>query len=225
MTGTDPNGRVSSSIYTCNNWTTTTGSTELQLGSSMAGPLMWSAANDRSCSTYTYSVLCMMRQFTTGTTAATFPGKRVWLSNTLYAVSATNSPDAICTNDRPSGVATGRALITRTTSTAASLLGAMQMYVRPDGQEVGTGAEIIAGQARGGIWEFGNGSYPTTYLGAWTGSPGLDQLGSVASTCNNWTDPNQTAGLSGSVLGARTYFWASGPGPCNSQHNLFCYEP
>lgn len=228
ITGTSADG-TTATTQNCNNWTSTNGSDKLLPGNSMGGPHSWTSGAEGSCSTTTtFRVLCMMRQLTTAPTVVTFPGKRVWLSNNPLTVSVTSSPDAVCNADRPSGVAIGKALLSRTTSTAASLIRATQMYVRPDGQEVGTGAEIIGFQTRGGIWQLGNGSYLSANSRAWTGAAALDQLGTAASTCKDWTDPKQT-GTNGFAELSRNSFWNFTNQLCNatdsSQPRLYCYEP
>lgn len=223
ITGTLVNGTVAAAH--CNNWT---GSGTAQLGNGMGGPGAWSDGGTGSCAAGGYRVLCMMRSYVSAPAAAdTFMGKKVWVSNAAYQPDPVANPDTTCNADKPAGVAMGRALVTRSTSTAASLLTAGTMYVRPDGQEVGTGAEIIAGNARGGIWQAGNGTYWTGR--AWTGSPQIDQLGQFNSTCGDWTVPNTTARYT--IVAFARRFWGSNlpiTGCDNvgaSGPRLMCYEP
>jgi hypothetical protein len=228
FTGTLPDGTQSGE--SCNNWAGTSADRVL-LGNSMAGPTSWTRWLSNSPCNTTRAVVCMMRQFTTGTTFATFPGKHVWLTNHPFVVGGTSTPDEACVADRPTGVATGRALISYTTAAAASLLDPNQMYVRPDGQEVGTGAEIIAGQARGGIWQLGSGAYPGTFEHSlvWTGSTSPSQRGSIASTCHDWTDASLPDGQSGDARDARSRAWRSTTLSCSQtgllQPLLYCVEP
>jgi hypothetical protein len=192
----------------------------------MGGPNLWSSSTSTACSAVPRNLLCVMRVFTTAPIVATFSGKRVWLSGASFTVAAGANPDAVCNTDRPVGVVAGRALIARTTSTAASLLNMTQMYVRPDGQEVGTGLELSAGQTRNGIWQQSDGTYITDNRSAWTGSTALDRLGTIASTCGNWVDSSQTAGIFGTSTSARAAFWSFFvPLPCNQTGmHLYCYE-
>lgn len=226
MTGTREDGTVTAGA-TCANWTST-GGTTMTTGNGMGGPTYWSAGLSTGCTAATYHVLCLMKTSASGPGAPpTTVGKRLWLSNAAYAPDPLGDPDAVCNADRPVGVAMGRALIARAASTAASKLTAASLYVRPDGQEVGTGAEIVAGEARGGIWQSGNGSYWSGQ--AWTGSSTIDALGVFTSTCGDWTVGSTTGRYTLPQLARR--FWgqtlpvivcnnipASGP-------RLQCYEP
>ncbi len=224
LTGTRSDGSTAGTQH-CSNWTVDTGS-GLLMGVSMSGPSAWTGDTGTSC-VFDQPVMCLMRTVTTGPTPATFDGKRVWLTNGAYPVGGAVTPDAACNADRPAGVLMGRALISRTTATAASLLTAGQMYVRPDGQEVGTGAEISANLARSGIWQLGNGSYVPASQRTWTGSLSPSQLGTPATTGNDWTSVAGTGqfGLSGR---ARSFAWSQGNATCNAgviTYRLYCYEP
>ena len=226
MTGTNFDGSASSN---CLGWTSTSGTDQMLMGISMSGGTSWTAGAGYSCNAGGQRIMCLMKQFNNGVTAATFSGKKVWISNAAYSPSANGNPDTTCNADRPATAASGRALISRTTSTAASLLTANQMYVRPDGQEVGTGAEIAAGQGRGGIWQAGNGTYPISNMRVWTGSTGPTQLGTVASTCGNWVDSSQNTAIVGYAESSRGNSWNLTTQSCNTlgglSARLYCYEP
>lgn len=214
----------------CQDWTVNTGDGFLA-GNPMGGPELWTRDSGLGGCTGTYRLICMQNTFTAGAAAPSFAGKRVWLTNAPHAVSSSLPPDTACFNSRPSGVTSGRALISTTTISAASLLVAAQMYIRSDGQEVGTGTEIGAGINRAGIWQAGDGSYPLVNSFAWTGSATIGATGSVGNTCNNWTDPAQTIGQYGFTGRSRHLFWAIGQLACNTPTTnfnaprLYCYEP
>ena len=227
FTGTNPNGSTAST-NNCTNWTVNAGAGGL-VGQVFGGPEAWTAGAGINCANSTYPVLCMMRTFTNGVAASTFTGKKVWMSNAPHLISAASSPDTTCNTDKPAGVTIGKALIARTASTAASALTAAQMYVRPDGQEVGTGAELAAGVPRAGIWQLGNGSYATTQT-AWTGSLTIGQVGDATSTCTDWTNSQGAAGRIGLVNRARYAAWNFSTVACNTPVGsgapyLYCYEP
>jgi hypothetical protein len=184
MTGTNADGTVATGAH-CSSWTSNAGNLSMTAGNGMGGPTLWASGQTSSCSA-SYRVLCMMKSYVAGPAQATSSmGNKMWLTNSAYQPSVTGDPDASCAADKPVGVAGGRALVARTGATAASLLAAGTMYVRPDGQEVGTGAEIVAGLARGGVWQQGNGAYWSGQ--AWTGSSMIDQLGTVNTNCGDWT--------------------------------------
>ena len=197
------------------------------LGNAMGGPTFWGSGTTGPCNP-TYRVLCLMKSNVAGPGAPPASmGKRMWLTNSAYGPSVTGDVDALCNSERPVGVAMGRALVARTTATAASLLGAATLYVRPDGQEIGTGAELIAERARGGAWQQANGTYWSGQ--AWTGSATIDALGQVSSSCGDWVIANASGrctlpGLAGSFWGQTlpvivcNNIPASGP-------RLMCFEP
>ena len=223
LTGTNADGTTAAAH--CSSWT---GSGTFAIGNGMGGPGVWSNGGSASCAAGGFRVLCMMKSYVGAPPGVdTTMGKKVWLSNAVYQPDPTGNPDTVCNNDRPAGVAMGRALVSRTTASAASLLNAATMYVRPDGQEVGTGAEILADQARSGIWQSGNGTY---WPGpAWTGSATIDQAGTFTSTCGDWTVSATTGRYTIPAFGRRNWgtnlpilgcsnVGANGP-------RLMCYEP
>lgn len=225
MTGTRQDGTAVAGS-SCTNWTGAGAS--VTIGNAMGGPTLWSAGQTGSCAAGTYHVLCLMKTSQAGPGAPpTSMGKRLWLSNAVYGPSPTGDPEAVCNADRPAGVASGRALIARTTASAASLLTAGTLYVRPDGQEIGTGAEIVAGLARGGIWQSGNGTY---WSGpAWAGSAMISDLGTFSSTCGDWTVPTTTGRFT--LPGLARSMWNPNLSAmvCNnvpvSGPRLQCFEP
>ena len=225
LTGTREDGSATAAGH-CSNWTST-GGASLMTGNSMGGPTVWSASGLAGCSAATYHLLCMMKSYVGGPVPTTFMGKKLWLSNSAYAPSPTANPDTLCNNERPAGVAMGRALIARTTGAASTLLTAATMYVRPDGQEIGTGAEIVAGATRSGIWQSANLSYWSGQ--AWTGSATIDTAGITTSTCDNWVESATTGRFT--IPGFARRMWGTNLPViiCNNipatGPRLHCYEP
>jgi hypothetical protein len=72
-----------------------------------------------------------------------FPGKRIWVTNSAF-VPGSMSPDQKCQSERPLGVTAGVALLAYTDRPASAVLDLAASYVQPDGQLVGTGAELLA---------------------------------------------------------------------------------
>ena len=225
LTGTREDGSAAAA-GTCSNWTST-GGANLMTGNGMGGPTVWSAAGPTACSAATYHLLCVMKSYVGGPVSTTFMGKKLWLSNSAYAPAPTANPDTLCNNERPAGVALGRALVSRTNAAASTLLTAATMYVRPDGQEIGTGAEIVAGTARGGIWQSANLAYWSGQ--AWTGSATIDTAGITSSTCDNWVEGASTGRFA--IPGFARRVWGSNLPVivCNNipatGPRLHCYEP
>lgn len=222
LTGTNEDGTTSAN-QNCSNWTTTAGTANIMTGASMGGPSFWSGNSSRLCSAQTYRVLCMMKTSSAVPMVTTLTGKKMWLSSTTYTVAAGGNPDNVCNAVRPAGVASGRALIARTTASAASLLTAAQLYVRPDGQEIGTGAEFVANTHNGGVWQAADGTYLQPEL-AWIGSSIIGNPGTAATTCNNWVDSAGTGAVNFPQFLRR---WGIGISAqaCATARRVYCYEP
>jgi len=228
MTGTSHDGTTAIN-NNCLNWTTNANTSGWLAGAVYGGPAGWSAGAGQNCANGNYPLLCMMKVSSVIPTPMVYAGKKVWMTNGPFVMPSPTTVDAMCNTDRPTGVNTGRALIARTTATAASLVTANQMYVRPDGQEVGTGAELAAGLWRAGIWQLGNGNYAVN-LKAWTGSGAMSQLGTAATTCGDWADATGLAGRAALVYPNRNNWWSWAGLACNTTAAngapyLYCYEP
>ena len=123
---------------------------------------------------------------------------------------AGGSPDALCQSTRPSGVTTAQAMIALTTRAARSVIDTTQNYVRPDGTLVGTGSLLVGlGDLQSGIWQGSNGAYHATELSVWTGQMDLSTVGTLATTCGNWTDPTGSGAITGAFTFAETPLWWS----------------
>jgi hypothetical protein len=203
----------------CGNWSRTTGM--VIIGYAAEGSYGWTGSQSFECKPR--AIVCMGKSKTATVTPVVSTGKRIWITNTPWAVGA-GSPDAKCLADRPAGVTTGVALLSTTRKAGATVLDANATYVRVDGTRVGTGAQLIAGQdLESGIWQAGNGTYPRVYQ-AWTGSYQPTSPGTTASTCADWTDPMlKTAELG--VVGTTIFNWWSGYSTdCGYPSALYCVE-
>ncbi|HVV81768.1 MAG TPA: choice-of-anchor D domain-containing protein [Kofleriaceae bacterium] len=226
LTGTNADGTTAAGS-TCANWTAVGGGS-FTVGNGMGGPTFWTSGQTTPCSGNTYHILCMMKTSVAGPGAPnTFAGKKIWLSNAAYGPSPTGDVDAVCNADKPAGAASGRALLARTTGPASNLLTAGTMYVRPDGQEVGTGAELVAGLPRAGIWESSNGTYWSGK--AWTGSSTIDAVGAFDSTCGDWTVAASSGRVTFPQLARQLWGQTVPVIVCNNipadGPRLMCYEP
>jgi hypothetical protein len=134
--------------------------------------------------------------------------KKIVLSNTTFTPNFVQPVDARCVTDAGAGYV---ALIGKIGSSLNSLLVPGTTYVRPDGVIIGTGAELAAvaqnTPTRSGIFQRANGNYmdinKSTVAGgvAWIGPGSTSAAGTMANTCNNWTD---TAGGPGVGIGNPT---------------------
>jgi hypothetical protein len=120
------------------------------------------------------------------------------------------------------------------------VLDAASDYVRPDGQIVGTGQQLIdAGSEASwtgvfrsgrviqtGIWQASDGSYaPGDVPLAWSGAQDLSSPATPATNCNDWSATTGT-GLGGMFQLAQREFWVGGAaGACSTPAHLYCVEP
>lgn len=212
MTGTNSDGTLTSlatppTMATCQNWTVATNQSFFAGSGSLDGAGGWLSISAGEPCNVGGHVLCMGHTKNSAVSALVSSGKFIWLSTTLFTPGTSLTPDAACQASRPGGVTASAALIATTTRSAATVLDMSASYVRPDGTFVATGAQMAATPAASatatpdpiltsGVWQFGDGTYLQPQGGSiqftWTGQTTLTSLGTVASTCGNWTDPNQT---------------------------------
>jgi len=229
-TGTNPDGTANINSD-CNNWTSVSNSLGAVGGTADGGPNEWSGSISVVCG-QAVSLICMgITKTATVTVPAPGTGRKIWLSNTLFTPSTSTTPDLACQTGRPAGVTSGAALIATTMSTTAdTVLVPATSYYRHDGAFVGTGNDLIAAgnssftQLSTGIWQTGDGKYPVDST-AWTGSSAIQTVGTLATTCGNWTDPNQFGDF-GSFLATLDNFWISSvaPAPCSNALRLYCVQ-
>ncbi len=223
LTGSNGDGTLS--IFNCANWTTTTGvaaAGAAMWGSSAGGP-GWLTGVSGTCQV-DQSLICMGKTRTNAVTPIVQSGKKIWQSP-AYAVGSV-TPDAQCQLNRPAGVTAAAAFVSFTNRPAASVLSPTAIYVRPDGTQVGTGAQLAAGgDLDSGIWQLGTGEYSSAVI--WTGSTMPTALGTAASTCANWTSPSSTTEgqLGWSPYDTNLKWWSGGVSACSSQYFLYCVEP
>jgi hypothetical protein len=221
MIGANPDGTTNSN---CEDWTSNSEDALMFGGSTTAGPFTWAIYLAGYYCAQSWPVLCMGVTHPAAVALPVTAGRRIWLTNAPHTVGSM-TPDEHCQLDRPAGVGTGSALVAYTGRAAADQLDPNATYVRPDGQAVGTGAEIAAGRLRTGIWQRGNGDYPSgdDGIASWTGSSRATDLGTADSTCDDWTNPDGRA-TSGVFAQTNVDFWSSGDSPCREIAHLYCVE-
>jgi hypothetical protein len=225
MTGTSADG--STDVH-CDSWAANSTSTA-SFGLQSAGPGSWVARGRAACDAE-YHLICMGRSRTAALVLPTSSGKRIWLTNTGYEVGGPLTPDAKCLSERPGGVAGALALIAYTDRPASAALQPGVNYVRSDGQLVGTGEQIAARQVLTGIWQNADGSYRApvrNIAGVNTGSQTLNDVGTVESTCNDWSAlMSSTTDVVGSVSAVNFNWWFRDRiGTCGVATALYCVEP
>ncbi len=224
-TGTESDGTLSS--QNCTNFTSLSGS--MLMGIASAGPFSWTSGAGTSCSTQ--RLLCMGKSKSAAVNPTAVAGKRIWMTNSAYTIGGPTTPDGLCNSQRPAGVASGNALVAYTTRPASNVITASATYVRPDGQVVGTGTQIIAGgDLLSGIWQSADLVYRQIgFSRIWTGQTTLTASGTVASTCNNWADTTQTGARQGASPYADSDWWNFTTVACSATGGqvggLYCVEP
>ena len=243
MTGTASDGTLtplldSTGVATCNNWTDASAGRFFSIAADSAGGAgNWLSSNlpyriqEERCSGGGH-LLCMGNKRNTVVTVSPSTGKKIWVSNSLFNVTAGMTPDALCQANRPTGVSTAVALIATTTRAAGSVLDMSAIYTRPDGTMVGTGAEIVTyetfGNLESGPWQFGDGTYmkfdPSDSALAWTGQTDLMNPGGMDTTCSNWTVGTGYA-IAGNP-GESSPLWWNGTtaAPCSQPHHVYCVQ-
>jgi hypothetical protein len=106
------------------------------------------------------------------------------------------------------------------------VLDAAATYVRPDGIVVGTGAQLITGnELASGIWQMADLTYtvPSQSSRVWSGQTTLTEVGTLASTCNDWTS-NTGTGIWGSGSSVNRWWNAYVNAACNLDSRLYCVE-
>jgi hypothetical protein len=220
VSGTHANGQLAES---CSNWTSSSATTYGVGGSPFGGPGIWiDQAVDCSGP---FKVMCFGNTFTTAVSTVTTNGRKIWVTNTPYVIGGTQTPDAKCQAERPAGVTTAIALISKSNKAASAVLDPAAVYVRPDGTRVATGAELATRTKNpdSGIWQSADGTYVAESV--WTGSLSVDAPST--GTCADWTNPSQSlgsvAGLTSSV--ASNFWWNNNStSTCNETRRLYCIQ-
>ncbi len=215
LTGTTQGGVIGPSPSTCSNWTSSSATDFFLGGNVLEGPRGWTYGALGTCQS-PRRLLCMGRTKTAPLAPVAGSGTKIWMTNTVFTVGGGQTPDQKCQAEMPVGVASALALIATTTRSAASVLDMAATYVRPDGAVVGTGATLAAGgPLLSGIWQSADLKYRIIgYSRAWTGQTDLHTVGTPASTCGNWLDVTQAAGVQGIVDTVASGWWNGITAPC-----------
>jgi len=154
---------------TCADWTSASPERTAATGTTFGGPTRWLHSGTGDCS-QSRRIYCAMTARNDPLPASPVTGKRIFLSRgDPRASSNAASADARCDQERPAGASAARAVILGSGESARELLDPAMVYVRPDGQRVGTGDDLGAGRLQTGIWQSGDGAYLSGELPA-TGS-------------------------------------------------------
>ncbi len=226
------------STNTCNAWTSREPNPDIvrgEWGDSGGGP-QWLEYFNWTCADQNVLVCVQIDHDVSLAPPPAVQGKRMWLSRALFAPGAGGilAANTLCNSERPTGVASARALLATTSASAASLLAADVLYVRPDGIPIGTRDEFVAGTLRSGNWVHADGSYDFISWAVWAGSaPFSAPAASGLSNCDNWSSSAPTAslvggptstGAPGSVVPNSFGWWGRTETSCMFGQPIMCFE-
>jgi hypothetical protein len=220
LTGMDSAGNPSPTM-SCNDWTVASNAATVTAGCSPCGPVTWYFWEGSTCDRIMGALYCFGTTKTAPLTITPQSGRKLFVTN--GPVTIDQSADALCDAAKPAGSGAVVALRATTTTPASAFIDPAAAYVRPDGIVVGSGEDLIAGTLRSGVWQQGNGFYVNHAV--WTGSRSPSALGTVASTCADWTSTTGDiyAGSTTSIDG----LWWQNPNPwtCASTYTWsYCIE-
>ena len=216
LTGIETTGE--SSTENCNNWTSVSVDLSMRVGNFDGGPLLWTGGQ-YPCSIPS-RIICLGKTQAATLSVTVTTGRRIWVTDTPY-LPGSMTPEAKCQLERPSGVAQARPVVATSTRAANAVLTSTTNYVRPDGQLVGTGAQLAALDPQTWPWLTNTGRAIDVAL--WTGSATMTQAGTRETTCNDWTSTVGTApnGLTESYF----FFWTFFPSECSVDYaHLLCVD-
>ncbi len=101
------------------------------------------------------------------------------------------------------------------------------LYVRPDGIPIATGTTISAGSALdSGIWQRADGTYvPSTGDLVFTGAPSPSAVGTLTSTCSDWTSTaSSNAHIGADTFADPTWWNLATNGVCAQTLAVYCLQ-
>jgi hypothetical protein len=219
----------------CNDWTSEASGYDFAYGANYGGPTYWTELGTRGCN-------IGVRFYCLGTTLsqpiALTPeaGKLIYLSEP-YTPNPDTTPDEACAASAPSGSGEVRAMLAYDDKAGADVLTNGTRYVRPDGQFLGFGAEIVEAASPGvqgsaddylqtGIWQTGDGTYLNESDSAvWVGDINITRA--ILSECDTFTSTTGSATV-GDYRNSGSGFWDQEYGDryrnCSTPHRFYCVE-
>jgi hypothetical protein len=221
----------------CNNWQSeATGVLyDFAYGKDSGGPTYWTESGVRPCN-IGIQFYCFGKTFSEPIVPVPEEGKLIYLSEP-YVPNVDTTPDEACAASAPSGAGEVLAMLAYRGKAGADVLSNETKYVRPDGQLVGLGAEIVEAAAPGvqatvdnylrtGIWQTGDGTYLNEADSAvWVGDINITREG--AGDCDDFTTSTSSATV-GDYRDTGSGFWDQEYGDryrdCGTPHRFYCVE-
>jgi hypothetical protein len=208
MTGTDETGQ-STDDFNCLDFTDSSAPFSYANGGHVyGGPRSWTRGALGACN-FTHRIYCFEKDKNQPLVVPATSGRRIYLAPfEVIADGGVGSADLACMRARPAGVTLARAIIAATNQRPSSILSsdAGQLYIRPDGQIVGSVAELRLGILRSGVWQFGDGGYPQYENEVFVGTNFFLNTSPAFQNCNNWTDPTALNPIIGLSNATNTFF-------------------
>lgn len=230
MTGTTIGGVYQANGGDCTGWTSSAAAVTVTTGVSGGNSAMFEVYGTGSCSSTTYHLYCFGVDRTATVAPAPVAGTRKAFMRIWTPGGGIAAADAACQSDASTAGLSGtyRALLATNGATALSrfnLAGGAwakvdNIVTLPTAAAWSSAAYFDAppNLSANGQMNYGN------YLN-WAGATSFTTPGTVASTCNNWTDTAMTAG-SGIAGNSRiNAFWGAGSYQCNfGSATITCLE-
>lgn len=233
-TGTTDAGTVNNSA-SCADWTIGTGISFGEQGVSTGGAGAWSDdAVETGCNSPAH-IYCFDTSHVSTLSVTPASGRIAFVSKGSFATSqGVPSADALCQSEAAAAglpnSAQFLALLATSTASAASRFDLSAMsppYVRPDGIEIADAPTLAAGDSlNSGIWQHADGSYVTEFAAsAWTGSTSPNVVGTLSTTCQNWSTTFGADTGSEGVSNVTDIWWNSGASTsCAVSRPVYCLE-
>lgn len=218
-TGTNSSGRH---YLSCGDWTSNSVADRGSIGQTIGGYQVWTEAGAPPCST-PRRIYCMTTSRSSPLTPPPVSGKLIFSSNSAVPANiGISGANARCQADRPPGVNQAKAFLATSNAPASAVLNPLANYKRPDGQVIGTGAQLAAGVLLSGIWQNGLGVYTGTQL-FWTGS--YYPSGAATFNCQDWTSNTAPRAIAGVTWPTDDSWWvAADTYSCSNSYYLVCVE-
>jgi cell division septation protein DedD len=227
-TGTTSAGSVGAT--TCGDWASTAGNG--LTGRAAGGPVTWTQRTDSTCGTARRLYCFQIDHGGADLVPPPLSGKVAFVSSKSFAPGpgvGVAAADTLCANEAAAGSLAGtyKALLATSTATAVSRITLAPLYVRPDGIPIATGTTIAAGGALdSGIWQRFDGNYvPSQGDLTFAGAPSPSALGTLTSTCSDWTSTASTAAVIGADPVADPTWWnLASNGKCTDTLAVYCLQ-
>jgi len=219
----------------CDNWRSESAGYDFSYGINEGGPTYFTERGTRACN-IGVQFYCFGTNFSEPITLTPEEGKLIYLSEP-YTPNPDMTPDQACAASAPAGAGEVRAMLSYNDMAGADVLTNGTRYVRPDGQFLGLGAEVVEAAAPGyqatvdnylytGIWQSGDGTYLNEADSAvWVGDINITRA--ISNDCDGFTS-STGSGTVGDYRESGSGYWDQEYGDryrsCDTPHRLYCVE-